>query len=95
MQTITFTERGESRDFWPDFDDNGEVRFDERTGMAAGESRITYFQRGQVAVVPPAMARRMISLGYAVDGEVDLPPPGDAAAPGESAVTPESGESGE
>ncbi len=70
MRTITCTTRGESGDFWPEYDEQGNVKLDMKSGTMAGERKVTYFTRGLVIEVPDLMADNMIALGYAVEGSV-------------------------
>lgn len=68
MKTITFNSRGESSDFWPEFNEDGTPKVDLKSGQLAGEFRVTFYQDGMTMECPDAMADNMVQLGYAVEG---------------------------
>lgn len=65
MKTVRFLTRGESSDFWPEEDANGNPVIDVSKGQLKGEFRVTHFKEGDTKEVPNSMADSLVELGYA------------------------------
>lgn len=62
---IKFTTRGETSDFWPEFDDAGQPVWDPQTGAIRGQYQHVRFDVDDVLDAPPPVATKLINLGVA------------------------------